>query len=353
VSNVLLTYDLQVPAEITRVIVLDASYAVRALTSQLDRRIEKVDFNCRVRRYPDVTITRIKVGGGGSTLDNRIKDTKFLHAIAERVKSQTENRAGLICTFKDRGRERDHAGPLRRALARLHGVPVADLDGLTVTARIREGTEWVHRDVQRYSWLTWGRHLGNNDYRHCSYGLALGIYRMSDADLVGTMAAQLEDHLARELSDRDLITSAARAEVLHHLTQFAGRLSLRTATDGVSLPATVDWLGLEEFDDALSEHFPGCTTQTVELEGWRPQRKLKHHDEFLEAVAELPSGDAVKFHEFVRDTMGIKSTATRGDYLRACQDTETPLGDAFLRTAKVVHHRGKGGRAVPYILANH
>lgn len=111
----------------------------------------------------------------------------------------------------------------------------------------------------RLQFLTWGRHLGTNEFKHCEKIVLIGQLTYADAGyraLAAACGASLADPLAAEKDLKD-------GEYRHNLLQALTRARVRQSVNGIAGACTAYVIaspGLG-FADMIEEVFPGCLVQ--------------------------------------------------------------------------------------------
>lgn len=255
-------YHVTVPAELRNIIVLDASYPIRALM-RADKTISDAETLPQIKRigvplaklksFENVKLHQMFTGGGRTTLqkdyDLKPWDRKTTKAIIEVVKSVPPEQAVLIFVFKDRPGER----------TRYREVTLADLQnaGIDTTATVEaiENGKVVQRDRVMVS--TWGQETSLNIFSHCAHVILAGVLQRSPLDLAGSFLGQVDDIHAGV--SKDLVRDIARSEVCHAAYQAWSRGSCRVMQDGRARPMTGYIIHRDAgIQPMLSEVMPGA-----------------------------------------------------------------------------------------------
>ena len=236
-GHALVTYEVKVPEELDKVIVLDASYNIRHLSQANAIHIgreyrEEYKPHAFKVSYENVMIHQLPHGGGRATVEsiqskkNR-KDRLISREIAEVVKSIPEDQGIIIFTFKQRTPDGlNHVEVLERDLQGL---------GIDTTATINVNGE----QKPRFVWLTWGQETAVSHFSYCQNVIFAGVLHRAYSDLAGTVIGEKDD-LTLEL-DREDLWDLRESEVGHCLYQAISRSACRIIINGVAKKTDI-WL---------------------------------------------------------------------------------------------------------------
>lgn len=228
----LVWYQIAIPKEIKNVVILDASHPIREL-SRLDPTIndaeETIDLIkslgkplAAIKKFDDVTIKQMFVGGGRSTMANDFTgDRKRAKEVARLIASLPDNESVLVFTYKKRMNESINYKAV--ILSELEKLKV-DVDASLPSGR------------KRINILTWGMETSLNEYNHCSHVILAGVLQRNPVDLVACYIGQ-KDALHTPLSD-STATDLQLSESVHLIYQALSRGSCRNIHDGQARPMT-------------------------------------------------------------------------------------------------------------------
>ena len=225
----LVHYDVSVPRELRNILILDASYPIRALV-QLDPTIKDAEQSIpavkrigvplsRLKSFENVTIHQLFSGGGRTTLsaDYQRPDTErcATRAIVDVVKTIPPTEAVLIFTYKKRpGEKIDFKAILTTDLRRA---------GVDVGATLADGSP-------RINIVTWGMETSLNSYAHCSTVILAGVLQRSPIDLAANFIGQSDD--LRKAIPANVVSDLNLSEVSHMVYQALSRGSCRVVENG-------------------------------------------------------------------------------------------------------------------------
>jgi len=214
-----ISFQIAIPSELDRVVVLDASYLVRSLCLA-DASMTLGDhpsIRYPLKTYENVQGYVIHCAGGRRGIERSVTtDQKMLYEIVEIVKSLPPDEKVLIFTFKD-----------RPSANRYHQV------------KIRQQFEAVLKDAgidvkSRITFLTWGQETASNHYRDIPNVILAGVLHRSNWDLMGAFLGQKADLLLK-LTPQE-IEDLSITESTHHAYQAIHRGPCRKMRAGKALP---------------------------------------------------------------------------------------------------------------------
>jgi hypothetical protein len=213
-----ISFQIAIPSELDRVVVLDASYLVRSLCLA-DSSItlaNQASMREPLKYYTDVEGYFIKHGGGRRGIERSVStDQKMLREVAEIVKSIPADEEVLIVTYRD-----------RKGDNRYNNIRIRDrFEGVLKDAGI---------DLRRIHWLTWGRETASNAYRDIPNVILAGVLHRSQWDLMGAFLGQKAD-LKLTLTPQE-IEDLSITESTHHAYQAIHRGTCRKMRAGKALP---------------------------------------------------------------------------------------------------------------------
>lgn len=206
-----ISFQIAIPADLDRVVCLDASYLIRSLclvdtTMRLGSNHPAL--NKPMQPCHNIQGHIIQHGGGRNGIERSIlTNRKLLHEVVEIVKALPPEEEVLVCTYKDR------SGGENRYFR----------------VKIREHFEAAFKDagidLKRISWMTWGQETASNKFRQIPNVILAGVIHRSEWDLLGAFLGQSRD-LRQTLSAQD-ITDLSISESTHHAYQALYRGSCR------------------------------------------------------------------------------------------------------------------------------
>jgi hypothetical protein len=213
-----ISFQIAIPSELDRVVVLDASYLVRSLCLA-DNSMMLADHPALrepLKTYQHVEGYFIQHGGGRRGIERSVaSDQKMLREVAEIVKSLPADEDVLLVTYKD-----------RKGANRYNNV------------KIRERFTAVLKDaginLDRVKWLTWGQETASNLYRDIPNVILAGVLHRSNWDLMGAFLGQKAD-LKLRLTPQEL-EDLSITESTHHAFQAIHRGTCRKMREGKALP---------------------------------------------------------------------------------------------------------------------
>jgi hypothetical protein len=271
-GGAVVSYDITVPRSLNNIVVLDASFPIRAL-ERLDPTIQHVpDFDGAVKRYDRVTIHHLRHGCGRAAMERSFSEDaaearSVSREICDVISSIDDDEGIIVFTFK--------AAELSRAVDMCE-VLERDLRaaGVDIKARLRHGTD---AGKPRFRFLTWGQETATNDHKHCSNVIFAGVIHRSEPDLSAAIIGQQDDLLS--VVPGSLIADVRRSENAHALYQAMSRGSCRDTIKGQAKPMRV-WLFHydKQLPSLIDKVMPG-----VKWETWTP----KYLDPIQSKVEEL------------------------------------------------------------------
>ncbi len=242
----ILTYQISVPADLSNIIVLDASNPIRDLVkydaSVKDAECDLPAFKqlgfplASLKRYDGSVVYRMNAHGGKTSM---VKSFKAAHRkqysvcteVVDVLKEIPSDESTLLVVFKP---SYEKTGP--ENFVKVLEETIND-SGL-VNMVNRESKETAHGHP-RVSITTWGLHKGTNKHSHCQNIILVGIVHRDLLDIQGTMHGQQRD--IQTVVSRQQLLDLQLSEVAHDAFQAIGRAQCRTVINGVALPVKV-WL---------------------------------------------------------------------------------------------------------------
>ena len=250
-------YEITVPKELDKVVILDASAPIRKLM-KMDKSIKTKDKHCKdIVNYNTVTVHQIDhaSGRGAMTKAFTLKKAEqhFVKECVHIIKSIPEDQGVLIFTHKHRDvnfrakleKDLDNAGVVLDAK-----MPVTDHTGKTTLK-------------PRICWLTHGNETAHNRYSHCSNIVFVGcLWPPLDA-----LAAQIKgqsDNLNLKV-EKTKAEEIRLWEIGYRVHQGICRGACRIIEGQTPRPCNV-WLPFRKDDirDILNEVMPGMVWERYE-----------------------------------------------------------------------------------------
>jgi hypothetical protein len=283
-GNGVIAYELRVPEELDRVVVLDASYLVRELTMR-DSTIREVPDFKNVKTFENVTVTQYNAPGGRHTIDNiSPKDTEgVVPALVEYVKSMPKNDSILICTFKTRGR----TGPMDVLKDALEDAGF-DLDA-TVKKFKRDPKDNIFREktYPKFHFITWGQERSVNSYSHAEHVFAAGVLRQPLLTLSANVAGVDDDLCSEAAGDYQYIQKVQVSEEFSALLQLIGRGQARIVENGKARPMNVVVWNQSDYSGLIQLGLPGVNWKKAPAV-WNKSATSKSSKVIIEYLKALP-----------------------------------------------------------------
>lgn len=296
-NKLILQFQLVIPSDLKRVIVLDASHNIRELTSVYDSDLRTTIVDTpKAKRFDHVTANRLDWPGGRTTVNPQLRElnSALLRAVMRRVKTYDPNEAVIFFTYKLKREEKkrsntpSHADLIKRAMRQGKLNPEA-----TISVQDKDG-KW--KDKPQYIFLTWGQELSISNFKYAKHVLAVGIYRKPRAVIQREMIGQLNDPAAPEVDDFNSVRNVELSELFHVLYQAMGRGHSRTNRDGYAGEMQLDYISADDFDEERWQTAaPGIelgmwrdaklAKAQADREGWRIVKVLNKLDEDVDAAA--------------------------------------------------------------------
>ncbi|MBN9087032.1 MAG: hypothetical protein J0J01_09005 [Reyranella sp.] len=263
-------YEVSVPAELRNIIVLDASYPIRALV-KADSTIRDAEQHLpavkrigvslsQLKTFDNVALHQMFVAGGRESMRRDFErdhgDRRTTREVVEIVKNVPPDESVLIFVFKHKHGERvDYRSTM-----------LADLEkaGIDTTAKVRGVENGEPKDFDRINVVTWGMETSLNSFAHCRHVILAGVLQRSSLDLAGAYIGQAND-LRSDVPSKT-IRQVARSEVCHVIYQALSRGACRVIEDGKASRMTGYIIHRDPaIRGALSEVMPGAVWK-----GWEP-----------------------------------------------------------------------------------
>ncbi len=217
-------YEISVPAEVTNIMVLDASQPIRKL-AKLDGTIHDAEKDLHIplshlKEFDQVTLHQMFAHGGRNTMKKSFMqkyqaDRKISGEIIEVVKRVPADEAILIFTYVSL----TNGGTNYRNIIE-HDLKEAGID---IDGKLSDGSA-------RINILTWGQETSLNEYSHCSHVILAGVMHRDLLDLHGAYIGQKDDIKADVPPGEigELLTS----EICHLTYQALSRGTCRVVMNG-------------------------------------------------------------------------------------------------------------------------
>lgn len=256
-GGALVTYNVTVPQELKKVIVLDASYPIRQL-EQLDQSIRPAPgFNGAIKRHDNVVINHLRHGCGRTTIERSFdaetaEDRQVSRELCDVIKGIDPDEGVIVFTFKA------DKVDMREVLER--DLKAADIDTKTMLKPASDGSV-----RPRFRFLTWGQETAINDHCDCPNVVFAGVIHRSEIDLAAAILGQQDNLLAPVLGTQ--LVEVRRSENAHALYQAMSRGSCRETVDGQAKPMRVWLIHYDKrLPDLIDKVMPG-----VRWETWTPK----------------------------------------------------------------------------------
>jgi len=222
-------YTINVPSELDRVVVLDASWHIRKL-ERLDATISLIDSSSVVeglKLYDNVIVRQLFAYSGRNSLAKEPEAVAWsAKEVAEVIRRDVPLDQGIVIfTFKAKTKD----DPVNRFRADLERSGV-DLEA-TIETIGRDGRVQAR---PRVNVLTWGMHEGLNDFSYCQNVILVGVLRQRGINLMASAIGQKDD-LSASVSPTEL-TEVINGELAHVVFQALGRGSCRMVNNGHAWP---------------------------------------------------------------------------------------------------------------------
>ncbi|HRZ59077.1 MAG TPA: hypothetical protein P5163_00665 [Rubrivivax sp.] len=247
----LITFIPTVPAELSSIAILDASYPIRELC-QLDKSIEMAAGTASdLKRFDNVALHVIDAHSGRHSLEEDLAgEGKWARFVTDTLRSLPEDESVIVFTFRPKsGRRVDCVGRLKDALLAA---------GVDPDQRDRHGR-------RRLVFLTWGQETSISQYSYCQNVIFAGVLRRNHLELAASICGQSDDLLAAP--DNERIQAIEESEMAHAIYQAVSRGSCRIIEDGYARPMKV-WLPVKEerVIELLQSAMPGMVIERIASE---------------------------------------------------------------------------------------
>lgn len=216
-------HELVVPRELSRMVILDASYPIRRL-EQLDTSITWKPENDLIPSYQDVTFRHWHARAGRTALEQEFNSPTppLAEEVADIVLSILRNtgseEAVLILTHKkqDGAKAPDMLKRIKTTLGRAH----INLDAKIIIDAKRGTT------APLINFLTWGQERATNRFAHCKHVILAGLMTLPTQVMAAKIAGQRQDDSAPVTADT--IREVQVGEHAHSIYQAVSRGNSRT-----------------------------------------------------------------------------------------------------------------------------
>ncbi len=290
-------YEIVVPLELDKIVILDASYRIRNL-EQLDPTIECLAYYDKdIVSYENVTVHHLKAASGRTSITGDFRDEEqrsICKEVIEVIKEIPEDEGIIIFTFKTR-------------TVNFEQILKQELRASRV--RVDQTIEVNGTRKQRIVFLTWGNETYLSEYSYCSNIIFAGVLHRSYIDLAAQIAGQ-SNSLTRKI-DNELLLRVLDSEIAHCLYQAMSRGSCRILNGRVTRPMQV-WLihPNDRIRPILEQVMPG-----IRWIPWRPKHYRHMHNQQRIAFAisdflETYDGDKISTRT-IRRKLGLESISRR------------------------------------------
>jgi hypothetical protein len=251
----LISFSLEVPAELTRLVCLDASAAVRRLMD-IDNDIEIIDEYLDAKSFELMEVEQTFCAGGNTRIRNLRTNSLHVKEIVHDLTSGwlPDGACVLIATAKPvEGRKATPEQVIRKAMSKAGLNPNRMVN---VQTGIRPEGGGRFETLPKYTFITWGQERATNRYRHCSHIIALGVLRRDPLELAGNIGGQHDDIGTDAITDRRYIDDVQTSEQFFRLQQLVGRGTSRQTTYGIAAPSWVKVYDQADFSPYLDRGLP-------------------------------------------------------------------------------------------------
>lgn len=330
----ILDYEEKVPADLSPIVILDASGDVRGTYKAWeDGRGNLVRLRNAPKDYSKLTIKVLERGGGKSSWSDKVKASELVDTIASEANRVLE------------------ANPKAKLLFVVHRPTSSNDYEADIRSLLKGGTD------DQIRCISWGRHDASNEFADFDHVFLCGtlFYRESFYEALGRAAAGLTSADGR--LDDDLQRRVTDGEHRHLILQAACRGSVRKSDGSSCAPMNLYVIASRRsgITRSLSGVFPGCKlvdwkTKPIALKGrvkeaadwvkhWRDGH-LDFEDSFLRFV-ELQKGigmkDKASFKRYIRRNSDFIAYlySLNLEEAYASPKAQHPTGWAFLDDASV------------------
>lgn len=255
------SYRIVMPGDLKNVVILDASFPVRALIhfdttiknaeTFLNLKSQGVNF-ATIKKFDHVELFRLKSYGGRSSMEKRFKDRQMAKEVVAVVKTLPETDHILCYVYKQQ-----------------------QLGGCDYSKILKSELERAGVDTRRVHIDTFGNETSLNSYGHCQHVFLVGILHRDVTQLVGQYLGQIRD-ITGEVS-KELADDIHLSERAHLAYQALSRGSCRFVDHGQARAMKGYMVEIDpEIETSLSTVMPGVKWST-----WKPIF-LKETDSLVE-----------------------------------------------------------------------
>lgn len=210
----------KIPETFHNVLVLDASYPLRALI-QLDQGLEDITpaVSLEPKRFDKVKVHQLFHPSGRLSVQKGLqgnggKGSKLLPHINQLMSNLPKDKSILTVTFKKRPNCREPKEIISTSMMK------AGINPFEITPNGK----------QRFNWLTWGEETSLNDFAHCEVVILVGLMHLPRTHLASMVQSQLGSTCTTV--DDNLLSTVNSGELAHLAYQAMSRGSCRLTEDG-------------------------------------------------------------------------------------------------------------------------
>jgi hypothetical protein len=202
-TGIVMDYVIEVPSELSRAVVTDASASTNKLI-QLDKNLKQAPFMLihghELKRYDNVRLyVQTLPSGRASFLEGDRISTAWklvLLDVVPKIRAMSPPGQSLIITFKGSKHPDQHIKEIQNLLAR--------------------------EDQTQLHFTTYGKHRGDNQWSHCTSVILAGTFHRDEGELSSLARSQtrqpLDDH-AQPFTTRELVHSQTASDIQQALAR--------------------------------------------------------------------------------------------------------------------------------------
>jgi len=257
-SSGLISFSLEIPPELSRLVCLDASAAIRRLMD-IDNEIDIIEEYYDVKSFEQMEVEQTLCAGGNNRIRTLRTNSKHVKEIVHDLTSEwlPKDAPILIVTAKPSlSQKTTPEQTIRKAMKNAGLNP-----GQKVTVQTRIAPLKAEA-LPKYNFITWGQERATNKFRHCSHIIALGVLRRDPLDLAGNIGGQHDDIGTDTITDRDYVDDVQVSEQFFRLQQLVGRGTSRRTVQGVADPSYVKVYDQADFSKYIQRGLPNVRWTT-------------------------------------------------------------------------------------------
>ena len=305
-GSALVTYRQVIPDDLSNMIILDASYNIRKLTTY-DDRVDVISLSGDIKEHSSVTAYVHKAKAGRQSIIGGLQRGKELPLLDEisalAARKLNDGKKVLIFTFKDDGKGRPVSVLKEKITDELGKDPVMLSNG----GELR--------------FLTWGYETAINSHSDCDTVMFAGLLTLPTAEVAGRVFAQSTDIRLQISSDE--LNEVVQSEKVHSTYQALNRGSCRIMRDGKANPMeayifTHDYLAMKS---ALKIVMPGIRFKRYKASYLKEgTSKIEQCKDNIFDYLESFKGDKISKSSLFKDCLYDFKVDTRGKALKELLD---------------------------------